>query len=84
MTVWFRGLSSNGAENWANASSLLDRLSILLKKKHIRTRVMQLPHLLQGHRLAKQAPKTPPRRHSEQCATFMQAIVFISLVIDGL
>ena len=33
--VWVseRGLSSNGAENWGQASSLLDRSSILLKNK---------------------------------------------------
>jgi hypothetical protein len=35
LSPWRRGLSSNGAENWVKASSLLDRLSILLKKKHI-------------------------------------------------
>jgi hypothetical protein len=76
--IW--GLSSNGAENRVNASSLLDRLSILLGKKHIGTRVMPLPHVLQGHRLAEPAPKSPPRRHGEQRATLMQVMVFIFFV----
>ena len=34
-TTWTRGLSSNGAENRVKSSSLLDRLAILLKKRHI-------------------------------------------------
>src|SRR5262244_1666212 len=71
------GLSSNGAENRVKASSLLDRLSILLKKRRIGTRGMQLPHGLPGRCEAAPAPKSPPRRHGEQCATFVQAIVFI-------
>jgi hypothetical protein len=44
----YGGLSSNGAENRVKASSLLDRLSILLKKKHISTSGIQLLHVLQG------------------------------------
>ena len=62
-TDCYRGLSSNGAENRVNASSLLDRLSILLNKKHIGTRVRQLPHVLQGHRLVEPARKSSPRRY---------------------
>jgi hypothetical protein len=43
---------------------------------------MQLPHVLQGRRLAEPAPKSPPRRHWEQHVTLMQVIVFIFLVYE--
>jgi hypothetical protein len=76
-------VSSNGAENRVKASSLLNRFSILLKNKKYMgwrnpaSRRVTVAVRLRSHR------KRPLRRHGDQRATFMQAIGFISLMIDG-
>jgi hypothetical protein len=76
-------VSSNGAENRVKASSLLNRFSILLKnKKYMGGRNPASLRVTVAVRLRSHR-KRPLRRHGDQRATFMQAIGFISLMIDG-
>jgi hypothetical protein len=76
-------VSSNGAENRVKASSLLNRFSILLKsKRYMDVRKPASLRVTVAVRLRSHR-KRPRRRHGDQRATFMQAIGFISLMIDG-
>ena len=78
-----RPVSSNGAENRVKASSLLNRFFILLKnKRYMDRRNPASLHVTVAVRLRSHR-KRPRRRHGDQRATFMQAIGFIYLMIDG-
>ena len=81
--IRMRPVSSNGAENRVKASSLLNRFSILLKnKRYMDGRNPASLRVTVAVRLCSHR-KRPLRRHGDQRATFMQAIGFISLMIDG-
>ena len=78
-----RPVSSNGAEYWVPASGFLDISSILLKSMGMWTRETWLSRELHGSCEAEPTLKAPSMGQKQQRAIFIQVIMFISLVTDG-